>query len=270
LGLDGSDKTHLLSYCCSWKQAGARLRCGVPMVRSSFVTSALPWVSNVALLGLVLWKERRWLQSLALSIFSKCIYRRSPIKKSGSLSGYLNEDYVPPLPQPIAIALERSCLCFLATSVSESPHLSLMRFTYCASLENPQDEVLVMTTRRDTKKYEMLGSNRQVALLVHEFSNDGAQDESTNYATVEGRSRYSITLNGLAQEATGELAEKYRQLHLLRNAGYKQFIEGDDIAVITVSLTGARVCDVHDSVRHYSRLGSPSQPLAWEEVTTST
>ena len=80
--------------------------------------------------------------------------------------------------------------------------------------------------------------------------------------TSSGRPKYSITLNGTVRVQAGELAERYRQLHLARNRAYSQFILGDDIAIITVHLTRARVCDVNDRVHHFAR--APSKE--WAEL----
>ena len=186
-----------------------------------------------------------------------------PPRPTGPLTPYLDRDYVPPLPQPVADVLNVACLCFLATSDASSPHLSLMRFTYTKSLTEAGGEVLVISTRRDTKKYAMLLVNSQVALLVHDFSSASAEDDA-NYSTRQGKARYTITLKGTVQEAHGDVAERYRAVHLQNNASYRQFIEGSDIAIILVTLTSARVCDVNDSVRVYSKEG-----LAWHEAPAS-
>ena len=62
---------------------------------------------------------------------------------SEDLDGLLGKDYTPPLPQPVADALQRSQICFLATAGhSLEPHLSLMRFTYCRGLDGKVDEVM--------------------------------------------------------------------------------------------------------------------------------
>ena len=37
-----------------------------------------------------------------------------------------------------------------------------------------------------------------------------------------------------------------------------QFIVGDDNAIITVQITRCRVCDIHDSVVHWTR-GAPGE-----------
>ena len=89
--------------------------------------------------------------------------------------------------------------------------------------------------------------------LVHDFATHGDATERADYSPVGDRPRYSITLNGRVRVEEGELAERYRQIHLGRNAAYSQFIVGDDIAIITVRLNRARVCDVNDRVQHFRR-----------------
>ena len=109
----------------------------------------------------------------------------------------------------------------------------------------------------------MITRNNNVALLVHDF--DSEEDEQ-NYTTIGGQKRYSITLNGTVNVQEGEMAERYRRIHLQANSSYSQFIVGDDIAIITVKLQTARVCDVNDRVSHFVRAPSGT---TWEEVTTS-
>ena len=55
---------------------------------------------------------------------------------------------------------------------------------------------------------------------------------------------------------------RYRAIHLARNKSYSQFIVGPDIAIITVHLQRARVCDVNDRVAHFAKQGE-----AWNEIT---
>jgi hypothetical protein len=47
----------------------------------------------------------------------------------------------------------------------------------------------------------------------------------------------------------GEEAERYRGIHLGNNPDYSQFIAGEGIAVITISVQSARICNVQDKVR---------------------
>ena len=193
----------------------------------------------------------------------------APAPAPAGLADLTGVDYTPPLPQPVADALSRACLCFLATSSGDEPHLSLMRFTYMRSLTEPGSEVLVMSTRRDTKKFKLFMANKQVALLVHDFDsrrqrNSPEEEEEAAAAAGQrgsnggGGARVSITLNGVAREETGEVGERYRAAHLVANQKYSQFIEGDHIAVIIVDILSARVCDVNDSVRHFARVSTAS------------
>jgi len=243
-------------------------------------------VTNVLLLAHILLPRRlvaRWLRRLTTS-------ERPPLGRQPSdqqsvpghmhstplgadLGGLLGKDYLPPLPQPVADALDRSCLCFLATAGTGremvEPHLSLMRYTYTSGLDPDDDggrrEVMVISTQRKTKKFDILTQNENVALLVHDFTTH-REGDGANYESLGGEvAKYSITLNGTVRVEEGELAERYRAVHLARNEAYGQFIVGDDIAIITVKLTRARVCDVHDNVTNFAR--DPNVPCAWNELT---
>ena len=114
---------------------------------------------------------------------------------------------------------------------------------------------MVISTRRDTKKFYMMEKNPSVSLLVHDF--DAKKSELAD----ETVGKYTITLNGEACIETGEVAEKYRAIHSLNNAGYEQFIQGAEIAIITIRVSDARVCDVNDRVRFWSR--KESEPGAF-------
>ena len=124
-------------------------------------------------------------------------------------------------------------------------------------------QVLIISTRRDTKKFDILTENENVALLVHDFATH-ADSPNDDYTEINSRPRYSITLNGVVRVEQGELAERYRKVHLAQNASYAQFIVGDEIAIITVHLQRARVCDVNDRVAHFQRDQSGK---AWAELS---
>jgi hypothetical protein len=122
-----------------------------------------------------------------------------------------------------------------------------MRFTY---LQDDDDgEVVIMSTNRKTKKFTMLERQEGVALLVHDFvpdnNNSGDNDETTNKSNM-----YSITLNGKCRilPASAGKTEYYRQKHLQHNPEYPQFIVGEDIAMLCIDVTSARICDVQDHV----------------------
>ncbi|CAN0135428.1 unnamed protein product [Scytosiphon promiscuus] len=141
-------------------------------------------------------------------------------------------DMTPPLPDDVVRLLQASRLCFLSTFSDDHPHLSLMNFTYYPGkrISLSSDEVIILSTRRDTKKYKLLQTGRNVAILVHEFP------------------EITITLNGEATIQEGENAERYRDLHAGKNPDSKTFIVGPNIAIITVRVRSARICNVRDEV----------------------
>ena len=83
-------------------------------------------------------------------------------------------------------------------------------------------------------------------MLVHDFSNDSTKHKQEKKAR-------TITLNGTVREETGEAAEAYKAIHLRRNPDSAQFIEGPDMAIITITVETARICDINDKVHNWSR-----------------
>ncbi len=144
----------------------------------------------------------------------------------------------PPFPKLVREMLSKCRLAYLSTVDSEmaTSHLSLMRFTY---LNDPEDgEVVIMSTNVMTKKFEMLQRQKGVALLVHDFGQDSAS-----------AGLYSITLNGNCRIVENiAKVDQYRRMHLSHNPDYPQFIVGDDIAILCIDVTSARICDINDQV----------------------
>lgn len=162
----------------------------------------------------------------------------------------------PPFPPAVKHLLQTCHLAYLSTvdasnattagsggtSPQLSSHLSLMRFTYL-----PSEEVIVMSTNRHTKKYDMLLQQRGVALLVHDFGGG-------NSTATTGSGEYSITLNGTCSilEDRDPRKERYRQAHLHHNPEYPQFIVGEHIAILCVDVRSARICNIADQVIHWN------------------
>jgi hypothetical protein len=157
----------------------------------------------------------------------------------------------PPLPAIIQQLLSHCRLAYLSTvdSAHETSHLSLMRFTYLK-----EEEVIILSTNRNTKKYDMLTQQKGVALLVHDFGT--GESSSGDNSTVTG---YSITLNGTCQIEEGPSAERHRAAHLQHNPDYPQFIVGPEIAILCIHVRTARICDVNDSVQKWNVGARPGQ-----------
>ncbi len=176
--------------------------------------------------------------------------------RRSTISNFSSQKFKPPFPQQIRDLLSKSRFAYLSTVDSDmgSSHLSLMRFTYLA--DEVDGEVVIMSTNRKTKKFDMLQGQRGVALLVHDFlpthssNNGGAGGDDGDGCAGVGCGVYSITLNGNCRilENGSEKAERYRQEHLKHNPEYPQFIVGEDIVILCVDVTSARICDVQDQV----------------------
>ena len=118
-----------------------------------------------------------------------------------------------------------------------------MNFTY----DQPSEQ-LIFTTRRDTQKAANLELNPRVAILLHDFPHLRATAGGEGY----GRS-CSITLYGEARVLPdGPVAELLRARHLTRNPDQVQFIRGPGIAVVSINIEKARVCDNAGSVTSWS------------------
>ena len=169
-------------------------------------------------------------------------------QRQSSLLAKSGETIRPPLPKVIQTLLSHCRLAYLSTVDIEnnSSHLSLMRFTYLKD-----EEVIILSTNKRTKKYDILRKQKGLALLVHEFGQ--FSNEGGGCGSIAG---YSITLNGECQIETGEEAERHRAAHLKHNPGYPQFIVGDDIVILCVNVTSARICNIHDQVEHWSVQGN--------------
>jgi general stress protein 26 len=179
---------------------------------------------------------------VASALYCKCLSKQRQKKtdkeNTASLSSMARRGshLKPPFPQVVRDMLSKCRLAYLSTVDSDegSSHLSLMRFTYLN--DTVDGEVVIMSTNKNTKKFDMLQKQRGVALLVHDF---GQHSGST----------FSITLNGNARIVTESAkAEHYREAHLAHNPDYPQFIVGDDIAILCVDVNKARICDINDQV----------------------
>ena len=158
---------------------------------------------------------------------------------------HYEQDFTPPpLPTVIVDVLNSANLCYLATSEDNIPHLSLMNF----SVVDEQDIgcAIVLSTRRDTKKFAAIISNPRVAVLVHDFVGD--------HGTA------SVTINGTMHVTEGEQEERCRAAHLAKNAKMAQFIVGEQVAILVVTPQSARICNIQDKVTYWAPRSLPVEP----------
>jgi hypothetical protein len=175
----------------------------------------------------------------------------------------------PPFPPILREMLSKCRLIYLSTvdmitagdQFQLSSHLSLMILTYLMDDQCGGDDVIILSTNRKTKKYELLLRHKHVSLLVHDCYQ--IEDEKTVSKSLNGcpviASTCSITLNGechiLADDDPRSV--RYREAHLRNNPDYPQFIMGEDIAILYIAVTSARICNVMDQVVKWSVFDHP-------------
>lgn len=138
---------------------------------------------------------------------------------------------LPPFPDPLKHLLGTLSQCQLATvNADQSPHLSLMCFSYIEDRD-----LLVMTTQRNTSK----------------FSN--VQRTAGTCSVILNDALVSVSVKGKLTIEEGAAAESLRALHAGKNKGYEQFIVGSNIAVISIKILQARVCNIRDEVSVWDR-----------------
>lgn len=120
-------------------------------------------------------------------------------------------------------------LCMMATCWEQRPYLSLMNFTF---LE--EDSRIILSTRKDSKKYFNVQHNPYVSLMV--FSESAG---------------ISATLLGRATILTEEEEAHFRALHMTKN-NKPQFILGENIGLIMFKFDQIVVSDYMDQVTYYN------------------
>ena len=123
--------------------------------------------------------------------------------------------------------LKNQKLCTLATCVENRPYVSLMNFTYVE-----EENKVILSTRRDSKKYNNIIKNKKISLLL--FSNS---------------SELSATFLGTAMTMDGEKERRYRDMHMKKN-NMPQFILGENIGVVVFSIEQVIISDKQDRVTY--------------------
>jgi len=136
------------------------------------------------------------------------------------------------LPDKAKEILHKNHQCCLGTLDGEAPYLSLMLYSFI-----PEEEVIIMSSRRDSSKVKQVLNNSRSAILVHE-------DE-------ELENPVSLTLLGNISILAGQPAEFYRDLHSHSHPGRAQFIEGVDIAILLFTPSGGILADRQGGVDHF-------------------
>lgn len=180
------------------------------------------------------------------------------------------QTFTPPLPAVVMRVLASARLCYLATCEDSSPHLSLMRYTFVE--DAARGCVLLLSSRKDTRKVAFLTSNPRVAVLLHDFD-DGSSGGGGGGGSSGGggggapqRNTASVTVYGHVELlADGPEADRLRAAHLANNPGYGQFIEGPGMVLMALTPTLARIANIQDRVETWESPcpGRPVRSSSW-------
>ncbi|AGO12102.1 AaceriAEL264Cp [[Ashbya] aceris (nom. inval.)] len=187
------------------------------------------------------------------------------------------------LPDHVLHLLKTSKYVHLATASSDGiPSVSLMNYAYL-SPESPVTEgethYIVFATSAVTEKYQNITSNPNVSLLIHDWVTAkklSLRKNSTSASPMEGTeadnqeapsrllnilqelnqselSQMSATLRGLAEviDSTSPDFLSYRDALLKANPDAKCFILGDDVVMVKVHITSAKVSDTSNNTSVY-------------------
>lgn len=134
--------------------------------------------------------------------------------------------------QKIIELLKGEKVCYLATCNGNEPYLSLMNFTF-----DEESQRVILSSRRNSKKFKNIMINREVSLLIHN-DNPGTALEDI----------ISVTINGKAYEEKDDKKDYYQKLHAKKHSDRHQFIIGDDIVILSVSIDKIHSSDIYDRV----------------------
>jgi hypothetical protein len=178
----------------------------------------------------------------------------------------------------------------LATSQNDTPHVSLMKYTYLPSTPFSNAPTIIMTTPPSSRKTLNLEANPRVSLLVHDWvshrpptlsSSPGTSTspERSSLASLllglnsAAMSRISVSLNGVAQFlAPGSDEEAWcRAKHKESNAFGEDvqpdllgvgstdggaYIEGQEMRVVVVRIEDGRISDYQETVKDFTVIES--------------
>lgn len=172
------------------------------------------------------------------------------------------------LPETAVKLLKRTRFLHLATSYQDFPHVTLMNYTY---YQEGDTEFIIITTPKDSTKYENISHNSRVSMLVHDWISSKSEAEDTNGEPRRRNSLFelitnlnksemssiSIMINGSAQIIDKEDAKYkfYKSLHLNNDTIEPQqldsYVKDDSNELILIKVIGCKISDSDNNVEQY-------------------
>ncbi|ORY86802.1 hypothetical protein BCR37DRAFT_385277 [Protomyces lactucae-debilis] len=178
------------------------------------------------------------------------------------------------LPADVVSCLTNARYLHLGTCSDNWPHVSLMNYLYIRAgqgtehTSKPDEDCVIMTCSRKTKKFFHLSMNPKVSVLVHDWStrqqvtNSSDLTQLLSSLNAASLSKYSITLNGTAEVLEGEHSEYFKKRILDSSVGSEArcYMDGEDTAVIAVHFGSARISDKENNVNKWKHQDSEMTP----------
>lgn len=172
------------------------------------------------------------------------------------------------LPDNVTSLLKSTRFVHLATCLNDIPHVTLMNYTY---YHKDQVDMIILTTPKDSIKYENMINNPNVSLLVHDWisaqASEKPQGERRNslYELLANLnkneiSRVSVMLTGKAEyvDHDSESHEFYISLHQnnskIDQVQAENYIKCADNALFVIKIDSCKVTDTNNKVEEYQGL----------------
>ncbi|ANZ75953.1 BA75_02594T0 [Komagataella pastoris] len=173
-------------------------------------------------------------------------------------------------PPQVLQLLKSAKYIHLGTSADDIPHVSLMNYTYVSPeevlkegfpLSDSSHSVIILTTDKDTVKYNNMRANPSVSILVHDWvtktnSIEAGANHLLSFLKNLNQNELvstSATLAGKAHILSDEKQiEYYKKKHLENNPEGKVFIDGDNVAIVLVQVLSSKVADTENNVSEYN------------------
>lgn len=170
------------------------------------------------------------------------------------------------IPDSVTNLIKSTRYVHLATCLDNTPHISLMNYTY---YKDGEEDLIIISTPKGTTKYKNMIGNPQVSLLIHDWISAKTTDESGSpkrrnslYELLmdlnkSETSRVSVMLTGKAELLTPDSPRYgfFRSMHLnncfIDQTQAKNYIESDKNALFIIHILHCKITDTEDNIEEY-------------------
>lgn len=136
-----------------------------------------------------------------------------------------------------------------------------MNYTY---YEDGDNQFIIISTPKDTTKYQNITKNNKVSMLIHDWISDKKEENGRRNSLFElitnlnknELNSVSVMLNGECKilDDKDERFQFFKNLHLNNsNIDNKQLdnYANDDSALIVITISNCKITDINDNIQEY-------------------